>query len=57
MVIYADLGSMHVSDAPMKPPSMEEQKVISLSLSHTLPLITDKSETLPTPTKGEKSFH
>ena len=56
-VIYADLGSIRPSDAPIKPPSTEEQKVIYSSLSRTLPPITTESGTPPIPSKGEKSFH
>ena len=56
-VIYADLGSIRPPDAPIKPPSTEEQKVIYSSPSHTLPPITTESGTPPTPSKGEKSFH
>ena len=56
-LIYADLGSIHPSDAPMKPPSMEEQKVIYSTLSHTLLPITTKSGTPPIPSNGEKSFY
>ena len=50
-IIYADLGSICLSDAPMKSLSTEEQMMIYLSLSHTLPLLTTKSGTPPIPPK------